>query len=70
MVKTKRKIGAILITAILAVALATGMFCFAGGGTISAFAEGEPAGSDITAEELSAVAGLWKVRTATNNAET
>lgn len=41
MVKTKRKIGAILITAILAVALATGMFCFAGGGTISAFAEGD-----------------------------
>ena len=41
MVKTKRKIGAVLITAILAVALATGMFCFAGGGTISAFAEGE-----------------------------
>lgn len=41
MVKTKRKIGAILITAILAVALATGMFCFAGGGTVSAFAEGD-----------------------------
>ena len=41
MVKTKRKIGAILITAIRAVALATGMFCFAGGGTISAFAEGD-----------------------------
>lgn len=41
MVKTKRKIGAILITAILAVALATGMFCFARGGTISAFAEGD-----------------------------
>lgn len=70
MVKTKRKIGAILITAILAVALATGMFCFAGGGTISAFAEGETAGADITAEELSAVAGLWKVKTATDNAET